>query len=154
MATPSSAARSTMKMACVGLSASLTLCAPAPDDTLARIREQGFIRAGFTQEAPYALVDAAGRLGGESPVVAGLFSTPERRVLVRFSRPTLCARPALVRRSGAPAPSGLTAFAAPGAGRLAVVEGAVEHHAAEILKVLGLAPDEMPPGTQRGGGGG
>ena len=160
----------------MGLSAWITSCAPAADDALARIREQGFIRAGFTPEAPYALVEAGGRVGGESPealrnamaatgvdsirwvmldfdelipaltegmvdvVAAGLFSTPERRARVRFSRPTLCARPALVRRSATSATVGLEAFAAPGAGRLAVVEGAVEHQAAEAL---GVPPERL-----------
>lgn len=149
----------------------LAACAPAPADTLDRVRAEGFIRAGFTPEAPYALLDSTGRVGGESPealrramegigvdsirwilldfeelipalrdgrvdvVAAGMFETPARRERVRFSRPTLCARPALIYRAGAPVPSGLTAFVSAAGGRLAVVEGAVEHEAARALGV-------------------
>lgn len=160
-----------MRMACLCLSPWIAGCVPTADDTVPRIRAQGFIRAGFTPEAPYALVEAGGRVGGESPealrhalaavgvdsirwvlldfddlipaltegrvdvVASGLFSTPERRVRVRFSRPTLCGRPALLRRADAPPLPGLTVFAAPGAGRLAVVAGAVEHRAAQALGI-------------------
>lgn len=50
-------------LSCLGFAA----CAPSRGDALSRIREQGFVRAGVTPEAPYAVVDSAGRVGGESP---------------------------------------------------------------------------------------
>lgn len=50
-------------LSCLGFAA----CTPSTGDTLSRVREQGFLRAGFTPEAPYALVDATGNVGGESP---------------------------------------------------------------------------------------
>ncbi|QHE84279.1 ectoine/hydroxyectoine ABC transporter substrate-binding protein EhuB [Hydrogenophaga sp. BPS33] len=37
--------------------------------TLERIREQGFIRVGFANEAPFAFANASGKLTGESPAV-------------------------------------------------------------------------------------
>lgn len=43
--------------------------AAAQGATLHKIRQQGFIRVGFANEAPYAYTDADGRLVGESPAV-------------------------------------------------------------------------------------
>lgn len=40
------------------------------DDSLRRVRAHGVLRIGFAVEPPYATVDAAGRVGGESPSVA------------------------------------------------------------------------------------
>jgi len=37
--------------------------------TLEKIREQGFIRVGFANEAPYSYANASGQLTGESPTV-------------------------------------------------------------------------------------
>lgn len=37
--------------------------------TLEKIREQGFIRVGFANEAPYAYADSSGKFTGESPTV-------------------------------------------------------------------------------------
>lgn len=53
----------------------LTACAadPAPTDsngTLARARQQGFIRVGFANEAPYGYVDETGRVTGAAPELA------------------------------------------------------------------------------------
>lgn len=42
-------------------------CEGGRDDTLARIQAQGFIRAGYAQEPPYAFADASGRVDGEAP---------------------------------------------------------------------------------------
>lgn len=50
-------------LSCLGFAA----CAPSTGDVLARIRERGFVRAGVTPEAPYALVEPGGQVGGESP---------------------------------------------------------------------------------------
>jgi polar amino acid transport system substrate-binding protein len=146
-------------------------CGGAPEDGLARVREQGFIRAGYAQEPPYAFADPAGWVDGESPaalrhalaavgvdsirwvlldfdallpaletgrvdvVASGMFATPERREQAHFSVPTFCARAAMVARAGAPFPAGLEAFAGDGPGRVAVVEGSVEHRAALVLAV-------------------
>lgn len=43
--------------------------APAAD-VLAQAREQGFIRVGFANEAPYGFADESGNLTGEAPTVA------------------------------------------------------------------------------------
>jgi polar amino acid transport system substrate-binding protein len=43
---------------------------PAPDDSLARIQRAGVLRAGYSVEAPYALVRADGSVTGESPETA------------------------------------------------------------------------------------
>ncbi len=152
-----------------------------PASTLTRIAEEGFIRAGYAHEPPYAFVDDTGHVGGESveafraamgalgvdsirwtlldfddlipalvagrvdAVASGMFDTPERRDLVAFSRPTVCARPALLHRSSTPRPQGLEAFRAGGSLRLAVIEGAVEQSAARILGIpserLVVVPD-------------
>ena len=37
--------------------------------TLDKVREQGFIRVGFANEAPYAYADSSGKFTGESPTV-------------------------------------------------------------------------------------
>ncbi|AWB35689.1 ectoine/hydroxyectoine ABC transporter substrate-binding protein EhuB [Orrella marina] len=38
-------------------------------NTLDKVREQGFIRVGFANEAPYAYADSSGKFTGESPTV-------------------------------------------------------------------------------------
>ncbi|MEZ5644778.1 MAG: ectoine/hydroxyectoine ABC transporter substrate-binding protein EhuB [Burkholderiaceae bacterium] len=43
--------------------------AHAQENTLEKIRKQGFIRVGFANEAPYAFATAEGKLDGESPSV-------------------------------------------------------------------------------------
>jgi polar amino acid transport system substrate-binding protein len=50
----------------------LSACGGGEEDvaTLERAREEGFIRVGFANEAPYGFADAAGVLTGESPEVA------------------------------------------------------------------------------------
>lgn len=42
----------------------------ATDDSLARVRAAGVLRVGYAVEAPYALIDAGGKVSGESPEVA------------------------------------------------------------------------------------
>lgn len=49
--------------------AGLAACAISLADTLERTRATGTIRVGFANEAPYAYLDAAGQLTGESPTV-------------------------------------------------------------------------------------
>ncbi|MDZ5696801.1 ectoine/hydroxyectoine ABC transporter substrate-binding protein EhuB [Chelativorans sp. M5D2P16] len=44
--------------------------AASAQDTLERAREQGYIRVGFANEAPYGFATPAGELTGESPEVA------------------------------------------------------------------------------------
>ncbi len=47
------------------------LAAPAlADDSLARIKKQGYIRVGFANEAPYGYATPDGKLTGEAPEVA------------------------------------------------------------------------------------
>ena len=48
----------------------LTACPGEEEETLARAREQGFIRVGFANEAPYGYADEAGNLTGQAPEVA------------------------------------------------------------------------------------
>jgi hypothetical protein len=48
----------------------LTACPGEEEDTLARARDQGFIRVGFANEAPYGFADEAGNLTGQAPEVA------------------------------------------------------------------------------------
>jgi len=43
---------------------------PGPSDTLSQAQEQGFIRVGFADEAPYGYVSNSGRLTGEAPELA------------------------------------------------------------------------------------
>ncbi len=43
--------------------------ATAAQTTLEKVRQQGFIRVGFANEAPYAYTDQFGQLTGESPAV-------------------------------------------------------------------------------------
>lgn len=70
-------------------------------------------------------------LTGRVDVVAsGLFVTPERSRQVRFSRPTICVRPALVVRREAPVAE-RAGDGGPRAGRIAVVQGSVEARAFE-----------------------
>lgn len=46
----------------------LVSCQPAPESTLERVHREGFVRAGYSQEPPYAFFDAAtAHIGGESP---------------------------------------------------------------------------------------
>jgi len=74
-------------------------------------------------------------IGRVEVVASGLFSTEARRRRVRFSRPTFCARPALLVRVGDTTPEGIQSFASEGGGRLAVLEGSVEHDAAVAMTV-------------------
>src|SRR5690606_24117119 len=55
-------------VALVAIAASLG--AAAAQSTLERAREQGYIRVGFANEAPYGFATPAGELTGESPEVA------------------------------------------------------------------------------------
>lgn len=156
-------------------------CGPAPSDTLARVRAQGFVRAGYAWERPHAFLGPGGRVEGESPealraalgavgvdsvrwvlmdfgdlipalragridvAAGGQFVTAEREALVRFARPTVCTRPALIHRAASPAPGGLGAFVDGSAGALAVLEGSVELQAARDMGVpserLVVVPD-------------
>lgn len=153
-------------------------CGPRADDTLVRVEERGFVRAGYAQEPPYAFRQVSGLVDGEAPealrhalaalgvdsirwilfdfedlipaleqgrvdvVAAGHFVTAERLERVLFSRPTMCARPALAFRMGESPPDGLAAFAAGGRGVLAVVDGSVEHRA---MQTLGAASSAVLP---------
>lgn len=54
----------------LGGPAILTACGEAEEDVLARAREEGFIRVGFANEAPYGYADEAGNLTGQAPEVA------------------------------------------------------------------------------------
>lgn len=75
-------------------------------------------------------------------VAAGHFVTEERSQRVLFSRPTMCARPALAFRADASPPLGLETFADGESGVLAVVEGSVEHQAAQLMGVA--SPTLLP----------
>lgn len=144
-------------------------CGAPPDDTLVRVEERGFLRAGYAQEPPYAFRRASGVVDGEAPealrhalsavgvdsirwilydfedlipaleqgrvdvLAAGHFITAERRERVLFSRPTMCARPALAFRAGTSPPLGLETFTDGESGALAVVEGSVEHQAMQLM---------------------
>lgn len=48
----------------------LSACGTTEQDTLEQAREQGFIRVGFANEAPYGFADEAGQLTGQAPEVA------------------------------------------------------------------------------------
>lgn len=48
--------------------AMLASCEAPPESTLERARREGFLRAGYSEEPPFAYVDeSTGRVGGESP---------------------------------------------------------------------------------------
>lgn len=53
-------------LACVATCATLAGCEAAPDG-VSRIRERGFIRAGYAQEPPYAFTLEDGQVDGEAP---------------------------------------------------------------------------------------
>lgn len=148
----------------------LPACDTSSDTTLERIRDDRFIRAAYSPEPPYAFVDSAGEVTGESPsalravvedlalgeirwvradfqdlipllragrvdvIASGLFRTPEREELVRFSVPTVCASAALVVAPGSPV-SSLEAFVADSTRRLAVMLGSVEEKASSVLEI-------------------
>lgn len=148
----------------------LAACEQPQQTALDRIREDGFIRAAYSSEPPYAFLDRAGVVRGESPlalkavaqaigieeikwvraefpnlipllrqgrvdvVAAGLFDTPERTALVRFSVPTICAAPALIVRRGSEHTS-LEHVAYHPAARLAVLGESVENRVANMLNV-------------------
>jgi polar amino acid transport system substrate-binding protein len=78
--------------------------------------------------------------GGRIDAVAsGLYSSPSRRDRVRFSRPTICTRPALLVRGEAEGhPRGLEELALEGAGRIAFLIGGVEEEALDSLGVPGV----------------
>ncbi len=48
----------------------LAACGTGDEDTLARAQEEGFIRIGFANEAPYGFADEAGNPTGQAPEVA------------------------------------------------------------------------------------
>lgn len=48
----------------------LSVLPAAAQDTLERLREQGYVRVGFANEAPYGYATPAGELTGEAPEVA------------------------------------------------------------------------------------
>ncbi|MDT8341977.1 MAG: transporter substrate-binding domain-containing protein [Longimicrobiales bacterium] len=77
-------------------------------------------------------------------VAAGLFITEERRERVLFSRPTMCARPALAFRTEASPPPGLASFLGDGSGVLAVVSGSVEHQAVKVLGIPASTTLQVP----------
>ncbi|MCU0764307.1 MAG: ectoine/hydroxyectoine ABC transporter substrate-binding protein EhuB [Hydrogenophaga sp.] len=56
-------------LALLGASALLTTGVAHAQTTLEKLREQGFIRVGFANEAPYSFATASGQLTGESPSV-------------------------------------------------------------------------------------
>lgn len=63
-----------MRRSTLGLMAALAslalATAAAADSTIERAREQGFIRIGFANEAPFAYATSAGKLTGEAPEIA------------------------------------------------------------------------------------
>ncbi|WP_119460791.1 ectoine/hydroxyectoine ABC transporter substrate-binding protein EhuB [Rhodospirillaceae bacterium SYSU D60014] len=69
--TPKMALHRTAVAALAGLiaTAALTMSATA-QDTLEQAREQGYIRVGFANEAPYGYATPAGELTGEAPEIA------------------------------------------------------------------------------------
>ena len=62
-----------LRRAFLGLTAGALLAAHgaalAQDNTLEKIRQQGYIRVGFANEAPYSFATPDGKLDGESPAV-------------------------------------------------------------------------------------
>jgi len=56
-------------LALLGATALLTTGLASAQTTLEKLREQGFIRVGFANEAPYSYATASGQLTGESPTV-------------------------------------------------------------------------------------
>jgi len=139
-------------------------------------RARGSLRVGYAVEAPYAWINAEGRVTGESPevlrvvahrlglnsiewrqvdfssligelregkidvIASGLFITPERQKLVRFSRPTFRVREALLVRRDAP---GAPRTFAPPTGPspiVAVVAGAYEEG---LLVGRGWSPEAL-----------
>lgn len=56
----------------VALAGPLAACAASVDDTLHRAQQQGFIRVGFANEAPYGHIDDDGTLTGVGPELARL----------------------------------------------------------------------------------
>lgn len=53
----------------LGAAALATASLASAQTTLEKIREQGFIRVGFANEAPFSFANASGQLTGESPAV-------------------------------------------------------------------------------------
>ncbi|MGE0349523.1 ectoine/hydroxyectoine ABC transporter substrate-binding protein EhuB [Hydrogenophaga sp.] len=53
----------------LGAAALATCGLASAQTTLEKLREQGFIRVGFANEAPYSYANASGQLTGESPTV-------------------------------------------------------------------------------------
>lgn len=76
--------RSGLLVAVVSAGPIVAACQPGAERaaTLERAREQGFIRVGFANEAPYGFADASGNLTGEAPEVA-------REVMSRLGVPEL-----------------------------------------------------------------
>lgn len=156
------------------LLASLLVLLIGCDGSLERARTT--LRVGYAVEAPYAWINAEGRVTGESPevlrvvanrlgvgsiewrqvdfsklieelregkvdvVASGLFITPERQKLVRFSRPTFRVREAFLVRQGNPRAPGALAPTPGATPVVAVVAGAYE----EILLVdHGWSPEAL-----------
>lgn len=80
--------------------------------------------------------------GGVDVVASGLYPTEQRRTMALFTRSTSCSGPALAVRDEASAPVSIGSFMADDGGRLAVLRGAVEEHAA---RALGLPADRIVP---------
>lgn len=53
-----------------GFGAGISATAVHAEDTLERIKDAGFVRVGFANEAPYAFATSAGKLTGEAPEIA------------------------------------------------------------------------------------
>lgn len=82
-------------------------------------------------------------------VAAGMFRTPEREERVRFSTPTVCSAPALLVPAGSSVAS-IEDVARDTTLRLAVLDGSVEHSAAQELGIRGdrlLAVPDLTTGV-------
>ncbi len=100
------------------------------------VRAVRWLRLDFDELLP-ALRD-----GRVDVVASGMFPTPERRRVARFSVSTICARAALVTRPGQLDSADLRDFAGAGRTRVAVLAGAVEQRAAEEV---GVPSDRLVP---------
>jgi polar amino acid transport system substrate-binding protein len=98
----------------------------SPELARAVLRTLGVGRVEWVQTEFRALIPEL-RAGRFDLIAAGMFVTPERAAQIAFSRPTFVAAPALVvRREAAPGIGGLADVRALPAGRVAVLDGAVE----------------------------